>query len=243
MRFLLLICCGAAALATGCASGPEPVTLEGHPGCKTPDLPAQPTSSTSSAPQAAQDAPPLLARVWLCNNTHTVTLYPKAGHADIVDRGCQMRLAQVPAASGTRYENEAAVFWDKGSAATLQRKPGRQQACREIVLMSQIEDARIRGVTWRGHDVEGKWHINIGPGPGLTLVQAGKPPIVFARPTSVSDPNTNTTVYTARQGADAVSVKVTDLLCRDRAGNTLPNSVDIVLNGNDLEGCGLALTR
>ena len=167
MRFLLLICCGAAALATGCASGPEPVTLEGHPGCKTPDLPAQPTSSTSSAPQAAQDAPPLLARVWLCNNTHTVTLYPKAGHADIVDRGCQMRLAQVPAASGTRYENEAAVFWDKGSAATLQRKPGRQQACREIVLMSQIEDARIPvddHVRRERHlaAIEGQW----GPAPG-----------------------------------------------------------------------------
>ena len=241
MRTLLLICLGSAVLASGCATGPDRLTLEGDPACTAPDLPVAPASTAGAGPNQAP--PALLARVWLCSDKRMVTLYPSSGSAAIVDRGCQIRVAQVPAASGARYDNNAVMFWDVGHAAMLQRKPGPILTCREIPLMSQIEDARVRGVTWRGHDVGGNWHIDIGPGAGLTLVQAGKPPLVFARPTSVSDPNTNTTVYSARQGPDSVSVKVTDLQCRDRAGNTMPQSVDIVLNGADLDGCGLPLSR
>ncbi|MGE0331163.1 MAG: MliC family protein [Ramlibacter sp.] len=225
----------ATALLSGCASGPGPETLEGHAACTAPALPA--------APRAGAAPAPLLARVWLCSDRRTVTLYPKAEGADILDRGCQMPLARVAAASGVRYENQAVVFIDKGGEALLQRKPGQPLACREITLMSQIEDARIRGVTWRGHGVGGDWHIDVGPGPGLTLVRAGVAPLVFSRPTSVSDPNTNTTVYSARQGNSTLRLKLTDLQCRDKAGNTLPGSVDAELDGVTLEGCGVPLSR
>lgn len=228
----------ATALLSGCASGPGPETLEGHAACTAPALPAAPRAAASPAGPA-----PLLARVWLCSDRRTVTIYPKADGADILDRGCQMPLARVPAASGARYENRAVVFIDKGSEALLQRKPGQPLSCREITLMSQIEDARIRGVTYRGHGVNGDWHVDVGPGPGLTLVRAGAAPLVFARPTSVSDPNTNTTVYSARQGSSTLSLKLTDLKCQDKAGNTLPGSADAVLDGVALEGCGVPLSR
>lgn len=222
---------------SGCASRPPPHTLEGHATCVAPTLPPMPAAAAPAPPA------PLLARVWLCSDKRTVTLYPKGTSADILDRGCQMPLQRVPAASGVRYENGAAMFHEKGSEAMLQRKPGPPLSCREITLMSQIEDARIRGVSWRGHGVDGDWHIDIGPGPGLTLVRAGAAPVVFARPTSVSDPNTNTTVYSARQGNNTLSLKLTDLKCSDKAGNTLPGSADAVLDGVTLEGCGVALSR
>ena len=238
MKTLLLGGLLLTALLSGCASGPGPETLEGHAACTSPALPAAPRAAASAAAPA-----PLLARVWLCSDRRTITLYPKAEGADILDRGCQMPLARLPVASGARYENRAVVFIDKGSEALLQRKPGRPLSCREITLMSQIEDARIRGVTWRGHGVDGGWHIDIGPGPGLTLVRAGAAPLAFARPTSVTDPNTKTTVYTARQGSNTITVKLTDLMCRDKVGNTLPGSTDVVLDGVALEGCGVPLSR
>jgi hypothetical protein len=238
MKTLLLGGLVLTALLSGCASGPGPETLEGHLACTSPALPAAPKAAASPAAPA-----PLLARVWLCSDRRTVTLYPKAEGADILDRGCQMPLARVAAGSGARYENQAVVFIDKGSEALLQRKPGPSLSCREITLMSQIEDARIRGVTYRGHGIDGDWHLDVGPGPGLTLVRAGAVPLVFARPTSVSDPNTNTTVYSARQGNNALTLKLTDLMCRDKAGNTLPGSADIVLDGVALEGCGVPLSR
>jgi len=229
-----------AALLSGCASGPVPETLEGHAACASPALPAAPTAAAAAAASAPA---PLLARVWLCSDRRTVTLYPKSEGADILDRGCQMPLVRLPAASGVRYENAAVAFVDKGSEALLQRKPGPPLSCREITLMSQLEDARIRGVTWRGHGVNGDWHLDVGPGPGLTLVRAGAAPLVFAQPTSISDPNTNTTVYSARQGSSTLTVKLTDLMCRDKAGNTLPGSADLVLDGVALEGCGVPLSR
>ncbi len=203
-----------------------------------PALPAAPKLAASAAEPA-----PLLARVWLCSDQRTVTLYPNGANADLLDRGCQMPLLRVPAATGVRYENPAVVFQDNTSQAFLQRKPGPPHTCREVALMSQIEDARIRGVTWRGHGVNSDWHIDVGPGPGLTLVRAGAAPLVFARPTSIADPNTNTTVYSARQGNNTITVKLTDLMCRDKVGNTLPGSADVVLDGVALEGCGVPLSR
>lgn len=223
------------ALVAGCASRPEPVSLEGSPGCSAPALPSQPVVVGTPLP--------LLARVWLCSDQKTIAIYPRGNSIDLLDRGCQMTLPRVASASGARYENQAVAFWDKGSEATLQRKPGRVHGCREILLMSQLEDARIRGVTWRGHGVDGDWHMDVGPGAGLTFVRAGVPALVFNRPTSVTDPNTRTSVYTARQGEHTITVKLTDLLCRDKAGNTLPGSADIVLDGATYEGCGVALSR
>ena len=238
MNALLLSGLVVAVVLSGCASPNAPESLEGHAACAAPTLPATPRAA---APQAAPA--PLAARVWMCSDRRMVTIYPRGDNADILDRGCQMPLLRVPAAPGARYENPAVVFHDKGSEALLQRKPGPALACREIALMSQLEDARIRGVTWRGHGVNGDWHIDIGPGPGLTLVRAGAAPLVFARPTSVSDPNTNTTVYTAKQANSTITVKLTDLMCRDKVGNTLPGSADVVLDGAALEGCGVSLSR
>jgi uncharacterized membrane protein/membrane-bound inhibitor of C-type lysozyme len=225
-----------AVLLGACAAPREPDMP--WAGCMAPALPAAPSPGASVAAAA-----PLTARVWLCSDQRTVTLYPKGTNADLLDRGCQMPLLRVPSASGTRYENPAVVFEDKGGEAILQRKPGPPHTCREIALMSQIEDARIRGVTWRGHGVNSDWHIDVGPGPGLTLVRAGAAPLVFARPTSIADPNTNTTVYSAKQGSSTITVKLTDLMCRDKVGNTLPGSADVVLDGVALEGCGVPLSR
>lgn len=222
---------------SGCATRPPPDTLEGSAACAAPTLPAAPRSASPTAPA------PLLARVWLCSDRRTVTLYPKGNTAELLDRNCQMPLERVPAASGTRWENQAALFHDRGADAILQRKPGPELSCREIVLMSQIEDARIRGVAYRGHGVDGNWHIDVGPGVPLTLVRAGAAPMVFSRPTSVADPNTNTTLYSARQGDSNLTLKLTDVKCRDKAGNTLPGSADLVLDGVTLEGCGVPLSR
>ena len=45
------------------------------------------------------------------------------------------------------------------------------------------------------------------------------------------------------KGAKEVTVKLTDLMCRDKVGNTLPGSADVVLDGVALEGCGVPLSR
>ena len=235
MKTSIAVLC-VAALLGACAVPREPHAPAA--GCSTPVLPQAPGGANAAAATA-----PLLARVWLCSDQRTVTLYPRGENAELLDRGCQMPMLRVPAASGARYESPAAVFHDKGSEALLQRKPGALHTCREITLMSQIEDARIRGVRFRGHGVDGDWHIDVGPGPGLTLVRAGAGPLVFARPTSVSDPNTRTTVFSARQGSHSLTVTLTDLKCRDKVGNTLPGSADIVLDGAALEGCGVPLSR
>ena len=72
-------------------------------------------------------------------------------------------LPQVRAASGARYEDATMLFWTKGDSATFQRKPGNATDCREVRAKSLLEDARVRGVTFRGVGNEPGWLLEIGP--------------------------------------------------------------------------------
>ncbi len=223
-----------AALLGACAAPPRSEPKES--GCSKPTPPAAPAARVGE-PAA------LLARVWQCTGGRSVTVYPRADAADIVVNGCQMAMTRVASDTGTLYENKTLAFWDQGTNASLVSKAGAVMGCREVPLLSHIEDARVRGVTWRGHALDGSWHIDIGPGPWLAFVQAGAPAQVFGRSARVTNPNTGSTLYTANRGERTISVEVATQVCRDRSGNTLPGSVQISLEGAAYQGCGIPLSR
>lgn len=154
-----------------------------------------------------------------------------------------MPMARIPADTGALYENKALTFWDQGATASLVSKAGAVLGCREVPLLSRIEDARVRGVTWRGQGLDGSWHIDIGPGAWLTFVQAGAQPLVFGRPARVTNPNAGTTLYTASRGERTISVALATEICRDPSGNTMPASIRIILDGTTYQGCGAPLSR
>ena len=179
----------------------------------------------------------------MCSDKRSVTVYPKGNAADIVVNGCQSSMTRVAADAGTLYENSTMAFWDKGATASLVVRTGGVVSCREIPLMSRIEDARIRGVSWRGHSVDSSWSIEIGPGPSLRFNRDGSPPDTFGAPARVINPNTGATLYTASKGNRTILVEVEPERCRDQAGNTLPGAVSVSLDGMVHEGCGIPLSR
>ena len=54
-------------------------------------------------------------------------------------------------------------FWTEGDSARFERLPGSTVDCREIRSLSLLEDARVRGVTFRGVGNEPGWRLEIGP--------------------------------------------------------------------------------
>ncbi len=233
----MLLSLAMAALASGCASNPGTTALPGSPGCATASLPPVPSAAPATA-----DAP-LLARVWMCSDKRPVTLYPRGNAADIVVNGCQSSLTRVAADAGTLYENSTLAFWEKGTTASLLVRTGGVVSCHEIPLLSRIEDARVRGVNWRGHGLDGSWSIEVGPGPWLRFNRDGLQPDTFGRSARVINPNTGITLYTASNGHRTISVEVEPEKCRDQAGNTLPGAVSVSLDGKVHEGCGIPLSR
>jgi len=137
----------------------------------------------------------------------------------------------------------AALLGACAGSPSVQSSLGPGIKCCDDALMAQLEDAHRRGVNWRGHDVGGAWHIDLGPGTQLTFARTGTAPQVFGRPARVINPHTGITQYTASQGARTISVMLATTPCRDMAGNTLPGSVVIGLDGVNYTGCGMPLGR
>ena len=73
------------------------------------------------------------------------------------------RLDQTVSASGVRYADSVVVFWTKGSTATLERQGTPPVQCEERRADSLREDARVRGVVYRGLGNEPGWVLEVGP--------------------------------------------------------------------------------
>lgn len=217
-------------------------------GCSVPMRPAAPKATAQADAQAAPNAVPnaaLLAQVWACTDGRTVVTYPQPEGLRVVDGDCQRTLPPVPAGSGTRFEDRSLLFWSRGSTAQMRRKPGRVVACREFRQASLLEDARVRGVTFRGQGGAPRWLLEVGPGAGLTFTPPGDTQsLVFPRLASISDAASGTTAYTASAGGHTIRIKLTTDTCTEGPGAPqYPGAVTLEFDGVAYAGCGVPLSR
>ncbi len=224
-------------LTAGCALLPEPAEPPVATDCAKPERPSQP------ALQALVPGRPLLAQVWGCTDKRTVVTYPQPDGLRVIERGCQRVLPAVATASGVRHEDAELLFWAKGTEAQMQRKPGPAIFCREFRSASVIEDARVRGISFRGQGNQPPWLVEVGPGNRVALLHgAPATSLVFPRLASITDDASATTVYTGKAGGNSVSVKVTEQPCIDNiSGTRYPGSIELRLDGVLSKGCGIPL--
>ena len=114
--------------------------------------------------------------------------------------------------------------------------------CRENRPASIQEDAKLRGVDYWGTGQEPPWRLEIGP--ELLLLKTGyeNQRHEFATPEPVSDPQIRTTVYTAENGANRITVRIEGKPCSDSmSGQPFSSSVTVQLDDVTLRGCGRAL--
>lgn len=221
------------------------------PGCRWlyPGPAAVQPAGTAAGPATAAPAgmqPRLLAEGWRCEDGQTLGTRALAGLKTVELRVGDVRriLPQAASASGVRYEDADWLFWQRGAQAMLQRKPAPPVYCNEVRALSLVEDARARGITFRGQGSAPGWLLEVGPdsrvvlsGPAGSRGIEGRNewPDLAAAP----GPAYGSTRYTAEAGGRRhVIVVLPDPCVDDISGERFPAAVLIEVDGRRLRGCG-----
>lgn len=106
------------------------------------------------------------------------------------------------------------------------------------------EDARLRGVTFRGVGQEPGWAVEIVRGQSIYfLFDYGQSSVTATMATGESGASAGATVYKADSPTFQLSVAVEDKPCVDSmSGQEYPNTVTVTFNGTAFRGCGRPLT-
>jgi membrane-bound inhibitor of C-type lysozyme len=213
---------------------------------------AEVAPAAAPAPAAvttAEGTPPagvLRAYVWQCEDGQTLrmrNLFREKAVAIDLHEGMR-KLPQVVSASGARYEDNAVIFWTRGSTATFERKGAPAVKCQEVRTQSLLEDARLRGVLYVGTGNEPGWTLEIGPGRTLTWVtNYGQDRYAYAEAVASGDAVSGF-VYTATDAAAAIKVTVRQQPCLDdMAGLPFDYQVIVESGGRTYRGCGYRAQR
>jgi len=212
--------------------------------------PPEPAASAAAVPAPAAGEPAaalpegvLRAYFWECDRDVTLVMQNllEEKSVGLQIHGETHKLPQVVAADGAKYSDGDFTFWTKGDTATFQRGTGPEVACREVRAKSLVEDARARGVLYRGRGNEPGWTLEVGPDDRLQFVTMfGEQKFEFAGATVKNVDGT--TVYAAQAGDDAIKVSVKQEACKDdMSGEPFDHSMVVEHGGRTLRGCAVAL--
>ena len=147
-------------------------------------------------------------------------------------------LSRVRSASGVKYQEGDTVFWSKGEDALLELDGQRHSDCQQVPARVPWEDARRRGVDFRGVGNEPGWtvevrdnqHILFQGDYGATRVLAADPQL-----TKIG----NVRVYQADYHGQPLRVSISNAFCRDTMADiTYPSTVTVEFADRSYRGCG-----
>lgn len=146
-------------------------------------------------------------------------------------------LPQVPSASGSKYEEGGITVWLKGDEALLDAPQLSARGCRNNPQRAIWEDARRRGVSFRGSGNEPGWVLEIHNQQGMTLMtDYGRTRIHTAMPEAQK------TGKQTRYIAGPLDITLEHKRCTDSMADILyTTTVTVQVNGQTLHGCGNAL--
>ena len=194
-------------------------------------------------PANASIRPALQAHAWQCDDGTRIQSRNRPAAIELRIGADLRMLPQTPAASGVRYQTPEMTFWNKGGGSTLERRPGTTTACSEIRAASLLEDARIRGVAFRGLGNEPGWLLEIGPDSRVLFEDRyGSARMIFTDVKPQAGTTGATTIYEGRSGKDGLRAVLQPRTCADTMSDeTFPATVELEINGERRVGCGTPL--
>jgi uncharacterized membrane protein len=152
-------------------------------------------------------------------------------------------LSQVRSASGTRYEEGDITFWSKGDEAMLEIAGRLYRSCSLAPARVPWEDARRRGVDFRGAGNEPGWYVEIKDGRQILYVgDYGMDRVLALAPEPERQGQTR--IYQAVDVEQQLRIEITEQRCVDTmSGDEFPNEVLVIIDGQGLHGCGMDLER
>ena len=99
--------------------------------------------------------------VYECPNEYNFTVSTEGEQAWLFLPEQTIRVTQVPAASGTKYQDKQITFWAKGNNARLQLGKKTYEACTNNRAKAIWEHAKLNGVDFRALGNEPGWNLEI----------------------------------------------------------------------------------
>jgi len=165
-----------------------------------------------------------------------------AGHVTLSLGTRQVRLPQAVAASGARYaDDQGNEFWNKGDDATL-TLDGATHDCTVTDQASPWDEARSRGVVFRGLGTEPFWSLEVdgGPAPRMRLeLDMGERRLVV--PQAAARDAGEGYAGKADDGSEVV-LRIARGDCSDgMSDQTYPASIELQVGEQAYRGCGAFL--
>ena len=177
-----------------------------------------------------------------CEGTYVVTRTEGLDKLWVFLPGQTVALKHVRAASGARYEGDGVLFWSHGDEAMLEVPGSDRKNCSVDRRASILEDAKLRGVDFRGTGNEPGWVLEIGPDRILFSYDYGEGRAVFPMLTPEQDNAGRRTVYSGRNEEHAIRIMLAGESCADTMSDeTFETTVEVTLGDRKYRGCGQPL--
>jgi putative lipoprotein len=201
--------------------------------CNQPPASDEERAGATGAPPVQT---PIVARFQCDGALVTATFYGDRVTLEMPNRN--VTLPHVVAASGARYSDGVATFWNKGSEAMLELD-GRSRSCR--IVRDPWQEARGRGIDFRAVGQEPGWYLEIDNGKSMRLVyDYAEREAMTPVPQPVS--RQGSTTYDATTEAHRLRVILDERSCSDAmSGESFPRAVTVEIDGRSLRGCGRPL--
>ena len=204
----------------------------------------------SSTEQSGSAATTLKSFAYNCPNNGYVVADFRRGDAVmwLFMHDQTVQLDRVEAASGARYRKGNITFWSKGREAILE-VGGTSDSCTENRRASILEDAKLRGVSFRATGNEPGWLLEIGPDAIVLAMNYGAdryrlPLVVTVAECLARSSRRSNRITTYRSVADGkvLNLRVVGTRCQDTMiDEVFATTVEFELDGTAYRGCGQPL--
>lgn len=213
--------------------------------CK-PSPPAAPVDAAGQAPAAVETPSPIpytTTANFRCGDLLVGAVFDNvADDVTLSINTRRTRLPQTVAASGARYaDDQGNEFWNKGDNATL-KLDGATHECSVTEQVSPWDEARARGVAFRGLGTEPFWSLEVDGGPVQQMrldLNMGERRLVVPQVAALGEGEGY--AGKADDGSD-VTLRITRGACSDgMSDQTFPASIELQVGGETFRGCGAFL--
>jgi uncharacterized membrane protein len=148
----------------------------------------------------------------------------------------------IPSGSGAKYSNGTVTFWSKGETALLDTGTGMNLQCTEDRRRSLVEDAKLRGMDFRGTGNEPPWVLEIGSEELVLFTGYDRLMYRFPNRGHADDPQEPATVWRSSQDGHTVEIILSGQECLDSmSDDRFETRVQVTLDQTVWHGCGQAL--
>jgi len=190
----------------------------------------------------ASDDKPRKTLAWDCERVQIVTSQVSVEEISLFLPEQTLTLPLVPSASGAKYQHADVLFWTKGAEQALLEYEGEAYRCGVDAARSVWEDAKLRGVDFRGVGNEPGWLLEIDPERLVFVYDYGTRRVEVPRPEPTTDDAAARSVYTTEAEAWPFTVTLSGEECHDvMSGEAFETTVQVVWGPRTFDGCGRSL--